>query len=112
MKYNKSEIMKNAWNYFKAGKASNFSVALKLSWLEAKTVAASELSVGDTIENEYGDYGNMVKCLVTSVSTELFMGKYLVINALAGNIDVEFCIKPNDRITRLATAVIELAVAA
>lgn len=58
--YNKSEIMKNAWNKFKRSIYKTFAAALKQAWASAKAakaakkkigyVNANELSVGDTIQ--------------------------------------------------------------
>lgn len=104
MKYNKSEIMKNAWKYNKSGKAINFNTALKLSWRDAKTVPASDVKVGDSIEIEYGRDENFAKCVVTNIEEELFMNKFLVIKAVCNGLEIEFCAKPTDRIIRTATA--------
>lgn len=62
--YNKSEIMKSAWNLYKevfrSGKRGTFAVALKQAWASAKAARAAQkkigyvmvdvLSVGDTIQ--------------------------------------------------------------
>jgi hypothetical protein len=105
MTYNKSEIMTRAWGYFKSEKCRTFSQALKLSWKEAKTVETKKLCIGDTIQVEYGDYDNMMNCVVSNISSELFLDKYLVVNAISNNgLEVEFCKKPEDRIILVAMA--------
>jgi len=104
MRYNKSEIMKNAWNYLNTGRCLTFSRALKLSWEDAKTemVEATTLQPGDTIKVEYGDYGNHVKCVVTEVNRELFLDKYFRVKAVAGAVKLNFCVEPDEAIRKIA----------
>jgi hypothetical protein len=84
--YNKSEIMKNAWELYRVRKeiklrmyetATTFADALKETWATAKVKAQkaaqgciniTELNIGDEISIEYGDYNNFVICTVTSVT--------------------------------------------
>ena len=40
-KYNKSEIMKNAWALLKSGRSFSFSSALKRAWNNAKSLIKS-----------------------------------------------------------------------
>lgn len=103
-KYNKSEIMKNAWSLYRTGRYETFADALGQSWREAKRertnrengmVKAEELSVGDTITIEYGDYDNWTTCTITEIAPELFLGKYVSIKAFAGNMEVKFSTEPN-----------------
>jgi len=113
MKYNKAEIMKNAWSYFKSGECYSFSKALKRSWDDAKTVSATDLKTGDYISIEYGDYDNIVKCVVTEIEAELYRGKYMVIRAVSNNgLEIEFCPEPDERIFIIEPATIELSEAA
>lgn len=64
--YNRVAIMKRAWEIKKEHKENVFSLCLKMAWKEAKYTIAS-LEIGDTIEIEYGDYGNFMNVTVTSV---------------------------------------------
>lgn len=62
MTYNKSEIMKKAWNLYRTGRYSSFADALRQSWSIAKAAVAAQkkigwvkpqtLTVGDTIKVE------------------------------------------------------------
>ena len=105
--YNKSKVMRNAWMLLRKGYASDMSDALKQSWKSEKArvqkviadrangiIPAAELNIGDTVAIEYGDYNNNLKCTITAIRTEnLGRGDFLVINALSGNMEVEFCPK-------------------
>ena len=64
MKYNKREIMMNAWNLVKTYKVT-LSVALKSAWALAKAMIKAESHLGDycgkakVIVNEWAKYGKV-----------------------------------------------------
>ena len=103
--YNKSEIMKRAWELYRTAKRNekttwflgemvvfnkaSFSVSLKEAWATAKheikveqeasangMVRASKLQAGDIITIEYGDYNNFVTCTVESVEVAFEYSRY------------------------------------
>ena len=106
MNYNKSKIMKMAWEYLKENKVTTFRKVLILAWKDStngtETVTANKLSVGDTIEIQYGNYENVVKCVVQEISDELFLDKYHVVKAIStlNGMEVEFCTKQKELLTR------------
>lgn len=84
-KYNKSEIMKNAWSIYRAGNNS-FSVALKLSWKRAKAVfntdTICDLQVGDIIEMSDDITEQKAKSMcytVESISKVLIMNRFYTV---------------------------------
>jgi hypothetical protein len=114
MKYNKSEIMKAAWAYYRTGNYRNFSLALSKAWREARKVAAdrlkgmitfAEVNIGDTLTFEYGDHGNTVTRTVTAISESTLAG-YTLINC---GEHIEICVRMNDTVMRVAEAVAQIA---
>lgn len=104
--YNKSEIMKTAWNLFRNFNYiyNTFAEALEQAWVYAKKeaagmIAASEIKVNDTIKIEYGDYNNIAICTVTRIAGELRYGKYLGIVAIMQNgMEIEFFTDVNGKV--------------
>ena len=106
MTYNKSEIMTNAWGFYKSGRCWNFSEALKLSWKKAKEIKIADLNVGDTINLEYGENDNFVTCTVKSVSDKPFINNKHVVEAVSPNgFEIEFVALLSDTVTLITKAV-------
>ncbi len=121
--YNKSEIMKKAWNLFRDSKLDfmgfctlkgiSFGEALRQVWVMAKATAnaiktikasVAELHVGDAISIEYGDDGNYVTCTVSELPRMSELGNWYVVHATAENYakPIEFCMYQGETVTKIA----------
>lgn len=83
------------------------SGAFKKAWAEAKAAAncvkVADLTAGQAIRIEYGDFNNFVTCTVSEVSKELVRGKYHVIKALTKyGAEIEFVAAPDELIAKAA----------
>lgn len=101
----KSTVCKKANELIKKG--YDRSYAFKKAWAtvkyEANCIKASDIKEGDYIRTEYGDWGNFVKCTVTSKSNELFLDKYYVIKGISKEgLEVEFCARPDELLEKAA----------
>ena len=119
-KYNRSEIMTNAWVIYRNNNCRiKFGSALKTAWNKAKAavadrINANEINSGDTLYIEYGDDDNWITCTVTSTlkknyGRKDFMVVYFVMN---DGRKMEFCSDLTDKVIRFTKGNVEAATVA
>ncbi len=117
--FNKSEIMKSAWEIyrnskldfmgFETQKGISFGEALRQAWAEAKAAAqaapkmqevtAAEIAEGDVLSIEYGDYNSFVQ--LTVIDRRQINNGY-VLHVKSNFVDMEFYMGSNETITKVA----------